>query len=150
MPTGIPRLSDFSVVAKRAKDNAAPLAAELVKGSAFRVTGHGPNPKPMRQKSADREGQALMAALRKSAMRTKADTPRVLKGINQSAFGQFLTAYQQMPQQQSMNQIVAAVNELAAALGKSISIGSPLSTSFAPFDLVAPSRLTYPVYSPSR
>jgi hypothetical protein len=146
----VPRLSDFNVVAKRAKDNAAPLAAELVKGSAFRVTGHGPNPKPMRTKQADREGKALIEALYKSATRTKLDTPRVLKGINQSAFGQFLSAYQQMPQQQSMNQIVAAINELATSLGKSISITSPLSSSFAPFDLVAPSRLTYPVYSPSR
>jgi hypothetical protein len=127
-------------VAKRAKDNAAPLAAELVKGAAFRVTGFGPNPKPMRSKLADREGKALIESLRKSATRTKLDTPRVLKSINQSAFGQFLSAYQQMPQQQSMNQIVAAVNELAAAMGKSISITSPLASSFAPFDLVAPQQ----------
>ena len=133
-------MADFNVVAKRAKDNAPPLAAELVKGSAFRTTGNGPNPKPMKQRRADKEGQALLSALRKSAERTKLDTPRVIKGINQSAFGQFLQAYNQMPQQQGMNQIVTALNELAAAVGKSISITSPLTTSFAPFDLVAPSR----------
>jgi hypothetical protein len=48
----------------------------------------------------------------------------------------------------------AAIQELleivGAELGKNITLTSPLSTGLVPFDLAAPSRLIYPVYSPLR
>jgi hypothetical protein len=50
-----------------------------------------------------------------------------------------------------MNQFVAQLNEqLSAQLGKSITLTSPNSTGLVPVDLVAPTQLIYPVYSPLR
>jgi hypothetical protein len=57
-----------------------------------------------------------------------------------------------------LQSIVADLNtQLSAALGKNFTIGtpggnsgSPLGSGFVPFDLLAPSRLIYPVYSPLR
>ena len=39
---------------------------------------------------------------------------------------------------------------LSAELGKNITLSSPLPSGFVPYDLVAPSRLIYPIYSPLR
>ena len=142
---GIPRAADYVPTAKRAKDNAPPIAAELVKGAAFATRAYGPNPKPMSQKTAESKGRDLLSALYKSAENTKLNRAKVLKGLNDSTMSQFLRAYNGMPQNDWMNQMTAAVQELAASVGKSISISSPLTTSFAPYDLVAPTRLTYPV-----
>lgn len=144
---------DFNVVAKRAKDNAPPLATELVKGQAFATRSYGPNPDPMSEKRAERKGKDLLGSLYKSATATKLERGRVLKGLNDSAFTQFLQMYNQMPQNQGMNAMFDGLQQLAAHIGvdisKTIGLTSPLTSSFAPFDLVAPSRLTYPVYSPS-
>lgn len=63
-------------------------------------------------------------------------------------FGGFLSAN---PQNQMMAQFVSGLQEqISSAIGKNITLTSPLSTGLVPFDLVAPSRLIYPVYSPIR
>lgn len=49
-----------------------------------------------------------------------------------------------------MAQVNAAIAGMAAELGKNFSLTSPLGTGFVPFNLVAPSRLIYPFYSPMR
>jgi hypothetical protein len=62
-------------------------------------------------------------------------------------FGAFMTA---SPQNQAMMALVGQLNsQLSEITGKSISLTSPLSSGFVPFDLVAPSSLIYPVYSPN-
>ncbi|WAL67139.1 hypothetical protein ORV05_04945 [Amycolatopsis cynarae] len=49
-----------------------------------------------------------------------------------------------------MSQVTEAIQSLGADLGKNFTLTSPLSTGFVPFNLLAPSRLIYPFYSPMR
>jgi hypothetical protein len=75
----------------------------------------------------------------------------VIKSLSPEFAGQFGAFMAASPQNQAMQQLVGQLNtQLSDALGKSITITSPLSTGFVPFDLVAPSSLIYPVYSPIR
>lgn len=62
-------------------------------------------------------------------------------------FGAFASA---QPQNVMMGQWMAQVNEALKDVGKSITTTSPLASGLVPFNLVAPSRLIYPVYSPFR
>ena len=153
LTAGVPQLSGYIPSGKRAKDNSPSLAAELVKGAGMTAM-RGPNPKDMKPKAAIKRGETVLEMLTQVGREsnTAVGRAKVTKRLNDngSAFGQFLNFTQQMPQNQGMNQLVAAVEMLASQLGKSISITSPLATSFAPYDLVAPSRLIYPVYSPFR
>lgn len=76
---------------------------------------------------------------------------QVIKSLSPEFAGQFGAFMAASPQNQAMQQLVGQLNtQLSDALGKSITITSPLSTGFVPFDLVAPSSLIYPVYSPLR
>jgi len=90
---------------------------------------------------------AFRAAIRKGIN----EPGEVIKSLSPefgSQFGAFMAA---SPQNMAMQQLVTQINsQLSDALGKSITLTSPLSTGFVPFDLVAPSSLIYPVYSPSR
>lgn len=54
------------------------------------------------------------------------------------------------PMASSMGSLVSEIQGAFAELGKNITLTSPNSTGFVPFDLVNPSRLIYPVYSPLR
>lgn len=55
------------------------------------------------------------------------------------------------PQTQFFNQWAAQTSQmLSAAIGKDISLTSPLTSGFVPFDLVAPAKLIYPMFSPLR
>jgi hypothetical protein len=47
-------------------------------------------------------------------------------------------------------QINTAIAALGAELGKNFSLTAPLGTGFVPFNLLAPSRLIYPFFSPMR
>lgn len=49
-----------------------------------------------------------------------------------------------------MSEITGAVQSMAAELGKNFSLASPLASGFVPFNLLAPSRLIYPFFSPMR
>lgn len=86
------------------------------------------------------------------AMKTGIEDPRgVIKSLSpefSAHFGAFLSA---SPQNQQMAQIVESLSsQISAAIGKSVTLTSPLGTGFVPFNLVSPSRLIYPVYSPIR
>lgn len=90
-------------------------------------------------------------ALKDASKRSISDTPAVIKSLAPE-FGQQLGAYlEYQPSNMAMNQLVSQLNTvLSAELGRNISLTSPLSSGFVPFDLLAPSRLIYPVYSPMR
>ena len=76
---------------------------------------------------------------------------QVVKGMSPEFAGQFGSFLSNSPQNQGMLQLVGQLNQqLSDALGKSITLTSPLNSGFVPFDLVAPSSLIYPVYSPLR
>lgn len=90
-------------------------------------------------------------ALRKNAESSKANPGAIFKGLNPSFLQEFGQFYGSMPQNQAMSNFAAQISQvLSAELGKNISLTSPLSSGLVPFDLVAPSRLIYPVYSPLR
>ncbi|GAA4626891.1 hypothetical protein GCM10023196_036990 [Actinoallomurus vinaceus] len=49
-----------------------------------------------------------------------------------------------------MAEMVKQIQAAFGELGKNVTLTSPLSSGFVPYDLLAPSRLIYPVYSPLR
>jgi hypothetical protein len=122
----------------------------LVKGAGFA--------KPGGNKPLDDDGEifnrSLQAekALRAATKNGLANPDRVRKSLNPAftnQFGNFLAAGS--PANAGMSQFVENLNSvLSAELGKNITLSSPLSSGFVPFDLLAPSRLIYPVYSPLR
>ena len=95
-------------------------------------------------------GARVSKSLRGNAKTSKMQAAETWKGLQSSPISQFLSAYTQMPQNNAYNQLAEAFNSLAADLGKNISVAAPLATGIVPFDLLAPSRLIYPVYSPMR
>lgn len=79
------------------------------------------------------------------------DPTAVLKGLSPQFSGALNLAINQGPQAASMNAFVQQLNTmLSAELGRSFSLSSPLGTGLLPYDLVAPTQLIYPVYSPFR
>jgi hypothetical protein len=120
----------------------------LVKGAGFAKIG-GNEPLQDDGEIFKRSFEAERS-LRASVKKSYKDPDAVRKSINpafSSQFGLFL-------QEGANPGYGALVNELnsllSAELGKNITLASPLSSGFVPFDLVAPSRLIYPVYSPLR
>jgi hypothetical protein len=95
-------------------------------------------------------GARVSKSLRSNAKTSKLQAAETWKSLQTSPISQFLSAYNQMPQNNAYNQLAEAFNSLAADMGKNISIAAPLATGIVPYDLVAPSRLIYPVYSPMR
>lgn len=66
----------------------------------------------------------------------------VLKGVHPDFAGPLRAFMQASPQNQALKALTGQLNAvLSDALGKSITLTSPLSSGFVPFDLVAPSRL---------
>lgn len=101
----------------------------------------------------DAEAQAEAAErLFRSAIKTGMSDPgKVLKSLSPQFAGALNMAINNTPQAYAMNSWVSELNrQLESALGKSITLTSPLASSLAPFDLVAPTKLIYPVYSPFR
>jgi len=122
--------------------------ANTDKATAFGQGGNAPLVDP------DRIFNRAMRAEKawKSAIGTSLRNPdAVFKSLSPqfaSQFGAFLAAN---PQTAMMSQVVASLQQqVSAAIGKSITLTSPLSSGLVPFNLVAPSRLIYPVYSPIR
>jgi len=119
----------------------------LVKGAGYaRVGGNMP---------LSDDGEIFKRSMRaESAFRTAIkkgiEQPgEVVKGLAPEFAGQFGAFMTASPQSQAIAQLTSQLNNvLSAELGKSITLTSPLSTGFVPFDLVAPSSLIYPVYSP--
>lgn len=88
---------------------------------------------------------------RNSIKKGSSDPNSVLKSLSPQFSGALNMAMNQGPQAASMATFVNQLNEqLTAQLGKSFQLSSPLSTGLLPYDLVAPTQLIYPVYSPYR
>jgi hypothetical protein len=86
---------------------------------------------------------AIRDSLRAPAEVFKTLTPEFRKG-----FGSFLA---NTPQQQMMDQWTAQLQtQLSQFTGKNFTLTSPNATGLVPYNLVAPTRLIYPVYTPFR
>ena len=142
--------SDFRPSGTNAKDELASQAAELVKGEGFAKIGGVQKPLRNGPKTFDK-GMTVVKALHKNAQRSQQDPAGVFKGLNPSFLSQFGQYYGSLPQNRAMSSFAAQISEiLSTELGKTISLTSPLASGLVPYDLVAPSRLIYPVYSPLR
>jgi hypothetical protein len=106
-----------------------------------------------RSVGADTDSQARTAEnLFKGAIsKGFANPAEVAKGLSPQFSASLGLAVGANPAAQAMSQFVNDLQtQLSAELGKNISLTSPLGSGLVPFDLVAPSRLIYPVYSPFR
>lgn len=131
----------------------------LVKGVGFTNTskagpGHWGTPGNQEiHDPAEVFGHAMRAekawkAAHKTAHTNGAEVLKSLAPAFQQRFSAFASS---SPQAIAQQQMIASLSEqVGKLLGKNISLTSPLSTGFVPYNLVAPSRLIYPVYSPLR
>jgi hypothetical protein len=141
-----------------AKTAIADKMTTLVKGAGYAITdkptqfgqtgGNAPLTDPDKVFSrAMRAEKSWSAAIREGINNPE----RVYKSLSpqfSSQFGAFLSAN---PQSMALNSVVSSLQQqVSDALGKSITLTTPLSTGLVPYNLVAPSRLIYPVYSPFR
>lgn len=145
-----------------ASDMIAGRMPALVKGAGFaKIGGNQPlsDDGEIFKRSMDAE-QSL-----RGAVKTAISNPdSVRKSINpafSSQFGLFLAGTDSAASGNAIGSLASEISAvLSAELGKNITIGntttntgtggSPLASGLVPFDLVAPSRLIYPVYSPLR
>ena len=115
----------------------------LVKGAGYaRIGGNMPltDDEQIFKRSMKAE-DAFRTAIRKGIN----EPAEVIKGLSPDFAGQFAGFMSASPQNQGMQALVGQLNSvLSAELGKSITLSSPLSSGFVPFDLVAPSSLIYP------
>lgn len=128
----------------------------LDKSSNTYVTGIAPldDADPDTFKLAYAATKALKTSVRKSFSNPK----KIMKGLNPnflSQFGAFMAAMD-APSSGSnawMQQLFQQVEQALGELGKNINLTVPLTATtqgLVPYDLVNPSRLIYPVYSPFR
>lgn len=100
-------------------------------------------------------GLAAEKALRASCKKAVADCMaggEARKALNPN-FAQLFPGFlsnQGLGMGSSINSFMSQVQAALSDLGKNLTLGSPVSTGLVPFDLLAPSRLLYPVYSPFR
>jgi hypothetical protein len=122
----------------------------LVKGAGFAQPG-GNKPLDDHAEIFSRSFEAEKA-IRKATKQGLASPSKVMKGLNPAFASQFgLFMAQGAPGYGSgMQQLTQQLTQAFADLGKNITLTSPLASGFVPFDLVAPSRLIYPVYTPLR
>lgn len=101
----------------------------------------------------DGDAQAVAAEklFRQSIKRGFSDPVGVTKSLSPQFQGALNMAIGNNPANQQMSAFVQQLQtQLSAELGKNITLTSPLTSGLVPFDLVAPTRLIYPVYSPFR
>ena len=90
-------------------------------------------------------------ALRKNAAASQADPGAIFKSLNPSFISSFGQFFNSLPQNTAMASFATQVSQvLSEYVGKTISLTSPLATGLVPYDLLAPSRLIYPIFSPLR
>lgn len=88
--------------------------------------------------------QALTAAT-KQGIERPGDVMKSLNPAFASQFGLFMQgSTAQSPQSIAIQQLAEQVGD---AIGKNITLTSPLTSGFVPFDLLAPSRLIWPMYT---
>ena len=133
-----------------ASDMIAGRMPALVKGAGFaKVGGNQPlsDDAEIFKRSMDAE-----RSLRSAVKTAISDPDSVRKSINpafSSQFGLFLNG--DGPGAGGLGTLANEISGvLSAELGKNITLTSPLTSGFVPYDLVAPSRLIYPIYSPLR
>jgi hypothetical protein len=129
---------------------------DAVKGAGFINPGGN---KPLdsnddREEIFERSYKALRG-IRQATSDGLTDPSAVYKGLNPSFVTQFPAFLAQGSPgfggaglQKLVTDINAAFGELGVS--KNFTLSSPLASGFVPFDLVAPSRLIYPVYTPLR
>lgn len=94
--------------------------------------------------------QAADFMFRKAITKGRTAPAEVIKGLSPQ-FSASLSMAAQTPQNSAMADLVQQLNTvLGAEIGKNITLTSPLSSGLVPYDLVAPAKLIYPVYSPFR
>ena len=132
-----------------ASDMIAGRMPALVKGAGFaKIGGNQPltDDAEIFKRSMDAE-RSLRGAV-KTAIQNPDSVRKSINPAFSSQFGLFLS------EGQGAGGVGGLVNELnsvlSTELGKNITLTSPLSSGFVPYDLVAPSRLIYPIYSPLR
>jgi hypothetical protein len=89
-------------------------------------------------------------ALYKSVKKSLSDPASVAKGFSPNfmpALGSFMD---RAGQSSGISNLVDQLNAQLSDIGKNFTLTTPLATGLVPYDLVAPSRLIYPVYSPMR
>ncbi len=76
---------------------------------------------------------------------------KVLKSLSPEFGSRLTAAMTNSPQQLQMNAWTQQLqSQLASFTGKNFTLTSPNATGLVPYNLVAPTRLIYPVYTPSR
>lgn len=127
----------------------------LVKGAGF-IRGNKPldNDAEVFERSAKAQ-QSIVTATRNGF----SNGPSIVKGLSSeftTQFGMFTAGLGMFAPQFGPGGISMLVNELQskgivdADFARNFTTTSPLSTGLVPFDLVAPSRLLYPMFSPLR
>ena len=125
---------------------------DLVKGARASVPGLKPepitDPSELMKRALDAE-DALYAAVKQGLERPD----EVRKSLNPSfmqEFGLFMGGNAAGLQGPNAGLTAELERVLSTELGKNITLTSPLASGLVPYDLVAPSRLIYPVFSPLR
>lgn len=131
-----------------AKGMSVAVTTELVKGIGY--ARGGSKPEHDTSKLTEHVFQA-QRALYDSVYKSTRNPQEVLKSVDPEFNRHFSQLVQMGPGVTAMQSFVEQLSgELSKVLGKDISLTTPLSTGIVPFDLVPPSRLIYPVYSPLR
>jgi hypothetical protein len=155
--------SDLGGVAPtRVKQRLSETVATLVKGAGYAVVDKqyqlGATPganQPLTDPEkvfprAMRAEKAFKAAIRQGLTNSAA----VYKSLSPEFSSQFGAFLANTPQNQMMARWVGGlqqqINDALAGIGKSITLTSPNATGLVPYNLVAPTRLIYPVYTPVR
>lgn len=126
----------------------------MVKGAGYRkprAARDGGGFAPLDGDIVYEKAAAAESKLRESVSQSYRDPDAVMKSLSPSFSSQFGLFGMRTPGISGMSEMIAGLNEVSqAVLGKNFTLSSPLSSGFVPFDLLAPSKLIYPVYSPMR
>ncbi|HUX70790.1 MAG TPA: hypothetical protein VMV41_09795 [Cellulomonadaceae bacterium] len=121
---------------------------ELVKGAGF---NRAPSSRELPPSDVAAFADHAENALFKSVKQGIADPVGVTKAWNPAFASQFQMAIERSPMNMALQQMASQWSDaISQALEKNITLTSPLASGLVPFDLVAPSRLIYPVYAPLR
>jgi hypothetical protein len=100
---------------------------------------------------ADARSRYVAKEVISATMRGIASPLKTAAGFSPDFMPALRTFMQSNPMQLAMNNAFASLSrQISAAIQKDIQLTSPLTSGLVPFDLVAPTRLIYPVYAPLR
>lgn len=87
---------------------------------------------------------------RNAIQKSRKDPQSVVKGLSPQ-FAAAIGAAMNSPQNTAMADLASQIQQvLSAELGKNVTLTAPLASGLVPYDLTAPAKLIYPVYSPLR